>query len=74
MRQQVVLPLHRAPSSITPMTRHLVRSSATMVVAMPVNDESGKVSLKHDDQGATPDGGASCRDSVLVTYWTRCSI
>jgi hypothetical protein len=36
-----------------------------MVVDMPVNDESSKVSLNHNDQGATPDGGASCRDSVI---------
>jgi len=35
-----------------------------MVVAMPVSDESSKVSLNHNDQGATPDGGVSWRYSV----------
>jgi hypothetical protein len=37
-----------------------------MVVAMPVSDASSKVSLNHNDQGATPHGGASCCDGVIV--------
>ena len=65
MRQQVVLLPHRAPSSIIPTTPHLARSSATMVVAMPVSDANSKVSLNHNDQDATPHGGASCCDSVI---------
>ena len=65
MRQWVVLLPHPAPSSIIPTTPHLARSSAMMVVAMPVSDASSKASLNHNDQDATPHGGASCCDSVV---------
>jgi hypothetical protein len=36
-----------------------------MVVAMAVSDANSKVSLNHNDQDATPHGGASCCDSVI---------
>jgi hypothetical protein len=36
-----------------------------MVVAMPASDASSKVSLNHNDQDATPHGGASCCDSMI---------
>jgi hypothetical protein len=66
MRQQVVLLPHPAPSYIIPTTPQLAPTSPTMVVAMPVSDASSKVSLNHNDQGATPHGGASCCDGVIV--------
>src|SRR6266481_6443179 len=65
MRQQVVLLPHPAPSSIIPTTPHLAPSSASTVVAMPVSDANSKVSLNHNDQDATPHGGASCCGSVI---------
>src|SRR6266446_2165962 len=65
MRQQVVLLPHPAPRSIIPTTPHPAPSSATMVVAMPVSDASSKESLNHNDQRATPHGGASCCDSAI---------
>src|SRR5450755_4323585 len=51
-RMGLVLP-HPAPSSIIPTTPHPAPSSVTMVVAMPASDASSKVSLNHNDQGAT---------------------
>ena len=62
MRQHVVLLPHPAPSSIIPTIPHPAPSSVTMVVAMPASDASSKVSLNHNDQGAT-----ATRRRILLT-------
>jgi hypothetical protein len=78
MRQWVVLLPHPAPGSIIPMTPHPAPSSAMMVVAMPASDANSKVNLNHNDQDATPHGGASCCDSVIgdlhwsIAYQSAC--
>src|SRR5258708_13697758 len=73
MRQQVVLPPHLAPGCIIPTTPHRAPSSATMVVAMRASDASTKVSLNHNDRGATATRRRILHKRPGVLVLLRCS-